>query len=231
MIVDLHAHTKYSNCGMDAPEELVLKMIELGVEAFGICDHNYGIGDREQEYLQLIKGLQKKYADKIKLFCGIEICTRPGLAPPEGKTFAGYDYCLIEDLDNPESVMQGDIINYTRNFECPIGIAHTDIFKFMSDNGLDRKKYLKQLALAGIFWELNVNYDSIHGYREHQYVQEFFKSTAQQTIVRDSGIYVSIGFDGHRLGEYDFNRVAKSNRSLYLCQIKNAVKFLKKKDN
>ena len=229
MIVDLHAHTRYSNCGQDDPEQLILKMIDLGVQSFGVCDHNYGIGDREKEYLQEIRGLQNKYADKMEIFCGIEICTRPGLEPEKDKTFSEYDYCLIEDLDNPASVMGGDIINFTKNYGCPVGIAHTDLFAFMKNNGLDAKKYLKELAKAGIFWELNVNYDSIHRFREHEYVKEFFKNTAQQKAVREAGLFVSIGFDGHRVEDYDLNRVAKSNRSLYLYQIKNAVKLIRQK--
>lgn len=226
MKIDLHSHTYYSHCGRDEPEKLILKMIEKGVEIFGICDHNYGIGDREEKYLKEIRHLQKKYAYKIKIFCGIEICTRPGLEPLEGKTFSEYDYCLIEDLDNPSSVMKGDIINYTKNFECPVGIAHTDLFKFIADNKLDCKKYLKELAEANIFWELNVNYDSIHKYREHEYLQKFFKSEFQQNMVKETGLCVSIGFDGHRLEEYNIDRVEMANRAVCLANIKNAVKLL-----
>ena len=231
MIVDLHAHTRYSDCGKDDPEDLILKMIDCGVDVLGICDHNYGIGDREKEYLQEIRALQKKYSDQIKILCGIEICTRPGLEPVAGKNFSEYDYCLIEDLDNPESVMHGDIINFTKNYECPVGIAHTDIFKFIKDQGLDAKKYLKNIANEGIFWELNVNYDSIHRFREHEYVNEFFKNTTQQTIVRETGLFLSIGFDGHQMEDYIPNRVEKANRTLYLIQIKNAVKLIKQKNN
>lgn len=223
MKTDLHSHTFYSNCGQDMPEKLILKMIEKGVEIFGICDHNYGIGDREQEYLKEIRHLQKKYADKIKIFCGIEICTRPGLEPAEGKTFADYDYCLVEDLDNPSSVMNGDIISYTKNFGCPVGIAHTDLFKFISDKNLDCKKYLKELADANIFWELNVNYDSIHRYREHEYLKEFLKNESQQNMVKEAGLCVSIGFDGHRLEEYNVDRVEMANHAIRLAKIKNAV--------
>lgn len=229
MKIDLHSHTHYSHCGQDEPEKLILNMIEKGVETFGICDHNYGIGDREESYLKEIRHLQKKYADKIKIFCGIEICTRPGLEPLDGKTYSEYDYCLIEDLDNPSSVMKGDIISYTKNFECCVGIAHTDLFKFISDKKLDCKKYLKDLAAANIFWELNVNYDSIHRYREHEYLKEFFKNEFQQKMVKESGLCVSVGFDGHRLEEYDVDRVEKANRMIYSANIINAVNMLKQK--
>lgn len=229
MIVDLHAHTRYSNCGQDDPEKLILKMIDCRIDVLGICDHNYGIGNREREYLQEIRYLQKKYVDKIKILCGIEICTRPGLEPAKDKTFSEYDYCLIEDLDNPASVMRGDVINFTKDYDCPVGIAHTDLFNFIKEKGLDCKKYLSDLAKAGIFWELNVNYDSIHGYREHEYVKEFFRNFEQQKAVMASKLYVGIGFDGHRMEDYDVNRVKKANVARRQLGIKNATEIIKQK--
>ena len=44
MIQDLHSHTYYSFCGKDSPEAIVEAAIEGGIEVFGICDHNYGVG-------------------------------------------------------------------------------------------------------------------------------------------------------------------------------------------
>jgi len=59
----------------------------------------------------------------------------------------------------------------------------------------------------GIFWELNISHDSIHGYREHPYMLHFFEDPEQQEIVRRSGAEISIGFDGHRVSEYPGSRV------------------------
>ena len=44
MIQDLHAHTYYSFCGADTPEQVVETAIAGGIEMLGITDHNYGIG-------------------------------------------------------------------------------------------------------------------------------------------------------------------------------------------
>ena len=44
MIQDLHSHTYYSFCGKDSPEAIVEAAISGGIELFGICDHNYGVG-------------------------------------------------------------------------------------------------------------------------------------------------------------------------------------------
>ena len=54
---------------------------------------------------------------------------------------------------------------------------------------------------------MNVNYDSIHHYREHQYVKDFMTDESKIALVKNSGVYVSIGFDGHRLEDYDGFRV------------------------
>lgn len=211
MITDLHSHTLYSDCGRDDPEELILCMIQKGVQLLGITDHNYGIGDREEEYRHKIRSLAEKYRAQIKVLCGIELCTRPGLSPKKGKTFAEYDYCLMENLQDDTCEMKGDILTYTSGYKCRVGIAHTDLFGFMSAHGLNHNEYLKKLADRGIFWELNVNYDSIHRYNEREYVKTFFNSEEQISKVKKAGLYLSVGFDGHRLEDYDVNRVKRAN--------------------
>ena len=44
MIQDIHSHTKYSFCAHDTPEKMIETAIKAGIEVYGICDHNYGIG-------------------------------------------------------------------------------------------------------------------------------------------------------------------------------------------
>lgn len=39
------------------------------------------------------------------------------------------------------------------------------------------------MAEKNIFWEMNVSYDSIHGYREHPYMLRFFDSPEEQEII------------------------------------------------
>ena len=229
MIIDMHSHTWYSNCGRDNPEELIKTMISHGVQVLGVTDHNYGIGDREVEYRNCMRTLAKKYADKIKVFCGIEISTLPNLCPEPSKTFEEYDYCLMENLDNPDAVMKRDIVAYTANYKCHVGIAHTDIFGLIAELGVEPVAYLKSLADNGIFWELNVNYDSIHCYREHEYVKTFYNSVEQQQAVKQAGLHVSVGFDGHRMEDYVVERIKQANVFLQSCGIKNAVDLIKQK--
>ena len=226
MIQDLHSHTYYSFCGKDAPSAVVEAAIDGGIETFGITDHSYGIGNSRKDvdygqhktldyqrsigaYLDHISLLKEKYASKIDIKCGIEIATlnRPHLLLPEGIDISGFDFCLLESIDSPDSVCK-DLFSFAKKLNCPkVGVAHTDLMGFLDGRGIDKLEYLREMADRGIFWEINVNYDSIHKYREHSYVKEFFESEEQQDIVRRSGVRLSVGFDGHRLEDYLPERV------------------------
>ena len=52
-----------------------------------------------------------------------------------------------------------------------------------------------------------MSYDSIHHYREHQYVIDFMNDESKMDIIRNSGVYVSVGFDSHRMEDYDGYKV------------------------
>ncbi len=229
MIQDLHAHTYYSFCSNDAPERVIERAILEGVEQLGICDHNYGVGCARTEfcwdkgtrlhadygktlrrYYDHISLLKEKYAKKIKLLCGIEICTAQGkddYALPYTADVSFFDFALIENLDDPTSITGGDIFAYAKRCGCPVGVAHTDLFAFISSIGEEPYRYFRKMAEQGIFWELNVNYDSLHAFKTHDYVTEFFKSKEKQEIVKKSGVKLSIGFDGHIVKEYKAQKV------------------------
>ncbi len=76
---NFHTHTIYCD-GKDTPEELVLWAIELACPELGFSGHVYTSYDesycmsRENtvKYLDEIKALKAKYADKIKIYAGIE---------------------------------------------------------------------------------------------------------------------------------------------------------------
>jgi len=246
MIQDLHSHTYYSLCGYDRPEAVVEAAIEGGIELFGICDHNHGImhgrrcvrnsqcdldfDDCERtfrRYFDHIDLIREKYADKIKILRGIEISTHkdgPRNTLPDNADVSFFDYCLIENLDRgSDSVTEGDLFAYADRLAIPaVGIAHTDMFAFIEKLGEDPYRYFKRMADRGIFWEMNVSYDSTHKYRQHGYMLRFFEDSEQQAIVRESGVRLSIGFDGHRVEDYLADRVADYCRRVEKLGIKMA---------
>ena len=74
--------------------------------------------------------------------------------------------------------------------------------------------FLREFAKNDIFWEMNVNLDSIHGWKEHTYVLRIIADEKEREIIRESGIRVSVGFDGHRVRDYDPQRVICMNMFL-----------------
>ena len=229
MIQDLHAHTYYSFCSSDKPEQVIETAIANGIQQFGICDHNYGIGCARTDfcwdkgarldadygktlvrYYDHICALKEKYRKKIQLLAGIEICTlvtKDSYALPHSADVSFFDFCLVENLDDPRSLTKGDIFAFAERCGCPTGIAHTDLFKHIQQRGEDPYRYFKKMAERGIFWEMNVNYDSVHNFRTHDYVTEFFKNKEQQEIVKKTGVRLSVGFDGHAYPEYKAAKV------------------------
>lgn len=226
MIIDLHSHTKMSRCGRDWPTRLCEAMVTAGVEVLGITDHHYGIEDYGYDaYRAMIRHLQERYRGKMQILYGIEVCTRPNHVITR-TDLSEYDYCLVEDLTNPESVMQGDILSYTASFGCPVGIAHTNLFGYAAKRGWEAERYFSSLAARGIFWEMNVNCDSTHDWREHAYVGEFLANREQQDLVRRTGLAISVGFDGHYAADYDVERVRRMNDFLKEQGIPNAYDVL-----
>ncbi len=242
MIQDLHSHTRYSFCSRNPSiEEGVLAAIEGEIELFGITDHNYGIGyvtcedflsgntpslreyqRRIDEYRETICTLKKKYEPQIKILSGIELATTlpdKNYPLPKGIDVSRFDYCLIENLTNADSIMEGDLFSYAKSLRCPAGVAHTDLFAFIQNRGENPLDYFRRMAEENIFWELNVNYDSIHHFREHEYVKTFFDDERQQEIIRKSGVKLSVGFDGHDASEYNALRVRSANERLKKLEI------------
>lgn len=232
MIQDLHSHTYYSFCGKDSPETIVEAAIAGGIELFGISDHSHGVGNCRRDvfftseealpytyderafrkYFDHINLIREKYRDKIKILRGIEVGAYlriPKVALPIDADISYFDYCLIENPDIEYSIIENrDIFRFAKRCGCPtVGIAHTDMFKFIGELGEDPYRYFKRMAEENIFWEMNVSYDSIHNYHEHEYVLEFFKNEEEQAIVRESGVRLSVGFDGHRIEDYLPDRV------------------------
>ncbi len=245
MIQDLHSHTYYSMDATGSPEELVEAAVSGGIDVIGITDHNYWVGYGRPDFLTMpdagaynssygrnlrryfdhIGLVREKYAGKIDVRRGIEICThREGSWPlllPENEDISFFDFCLIENLDNETSITGGDVFSYAKRCGTEfVGIAHTDLFRFIDKTGYDPLDYFSEMAKNNIFWELNVNYDRTHGFHVHGYVDDFFSDYGKQETVRRSGVLVSIGFDNHVVGDYRPDRVREFNEKIDRLGIK-----------
>lgn len=235
MIQDLHTHTYYSFDSTDRIERVIEAAIAGGVGLLGITDHSYGVscgrtdvcydkgpapeanyGGMLLRYHDHVLTAAEKYRNKIKVLSGLEVCTlvsRDAYALPDSADVSFFDYVIVENLDVPDrSIARGDIFSFAKRCGCPTGIAHTDLFSFLAKRGESPAKYFRRMAEENIFWEINVNFDSIHGFRTFDYVTEFFRNKQQQEIVRQSGAKLSVGFDSHIIREYKPDRVKTANK-------------------
>ena len=235
MIQDLHSHTYYSYCGKDSPEAVIKNAIANGIELMGICDHYYGVvmnrpgvpydndehriithNNAMKRYFEHIKTLADKYKDYIEVWCGIELTTldKGFTLCPDGVDVSMFDFCFIENFQSQYSSID-DVLAYAARCGCErTGLAHMDLPAYLLSKGLDMDVFFSKMKEQNVFWELNVNYDSKHHFREHQYVKDFFENSALIEAVKKSGMKMSVGFDGHRLEDYDAGRVKNACRRL-----------------
>ncbi len=211
---DIHNHSKHSRDAKDEPERIVCNAIECGLDAVGISDHNYWITGTFPERLAELRGLGKKYKDKISVIAGMEVSfLQPDGIQPE--KLGGFDYCLLEYFIQANVPFE-EVCRFADRFPCRVGIAHTDIFNYDSACG---GGVLELMAQHDIFWELNVNYDTIHAFREHEYCKKFMSDSEQQKKIKELNIQLSVGFDTHDLADYIPERVRR------MCEFIGENKF------
>lgn len=79
-VADFHMHTVFCD-GKNTPEEMVLRGIEMGLSVMGFSVHSplwrectWSIPhEKIDAYREEINRLKAKYADKIRIYCGIEM--------------------------------------------------------------------------------------------------------------------------------------------------------------
>ncbi len=101
---NLHTHTTYCD-GKDTPREMIEKAIELGFDSIGFSGHSsmvHGLGwcmttEGQEKYLGEIDNLKSEYAERIKIFKGIEYDIYSGLKMPEVDYSIGSVHALMLD--------------------------------------------------------------------------------------------------------------------------------------
>lgn len=201
MIMDLHNHTVHSYDGSNTPEEIIENAIRNGIEAIGICDHQFTIKSRLKEYAEHIFRCKEKYSDYIKVFAGLEI----GMAPQPSDLIVSdtdmLDYVLFERLDRRLAADLFEFLQWRRLFKCPVGLAHCDVFKLNEKYDVDM---LDIMHRENIFWELNTsgNYD---------YYYDFLTNDKKREAIKRSGIGVSVGSDTHAVIEFRKKQILRAN--------------------
>ena len=92
---DYHIHTNLCD-GKNSPKEMVDAAVNMGLKTIGFSGHGYAgvegvfgmTESNQQKYIETIQALRIKYADRIRILCGIE---QEGLA---GKPVEDFDYVI-----------------------------------------------------------------------------------------------------------------------------------------
>ena len=171
-----------------------------GIEVIGITDHQFSIRGKLYKYIEDICGLKSEFAGKISVLCGLEIGTRPMPDDFSAADSDKLDYCLFESLDSSAAMDFYEFLQWRKLFKCPVGLAHTDVFKMSERYGMDILSYMRD---ADIFWELNTsgNYD---------YYYDFINNPKKREAVMKSGVKISVGSDTHNIRFYDASKLKRA---------------------
>lgn len=202
MIMDLHNHTLFSYDGSNTAEEIIENAIAGGIDVVGITDHQFTIKDDIGEYIDRMRICKEKYKSRIKVLTGLEISVCPPPRDLKQSDISGLDYVLFERLDRENAIELEEFIAFRREFSCPVGLAHCDIFKLGERYGTNIPKIMKR---ESIFWELNTsgNYD---------YYYDFLTNRFKREAVVRSGIGVSVGSDTHAVFEFRKKQIINANK-------------------
>jgi len=161
---NVHTHTTYSDGALPA-ESMILAAIGKGLETLGFSDHSYTYYEdftmrapRIPDYRREISALKVKYADKIKVLCGIEQdinseTTADGYDFVIGSThsvYAGFEFRPVDGrsvIDTIREYYDGEGIRLAEDYfaihsqiykktRCDI-VGHFDVVRrYNNDNAL-----------------------------------------------------------------------------------------------
>lgn len=201
MVMDLHNHTVWSYDGSDSAERIIENAIRHGIDVVGITDHQFSIGAGLGEYIEHITECKKRYKNHIKVLAGLEIGTRPRPYDLFSSDTAGLDYVLFESLDDCRAMDFFEFVSWRHRFNCPVGLAHCDIFAMSDKYGIDM---LEVMRAENMFWEINTS-------GNYSYYYDFLTSQKKREAVKRSAIGVSIGSDTHAVAEYRYTQLKRTN--------------------
>lgn len=200
--MDLHNHTTFSYDGSDTPETVIENAICHGIEVIGITDHQFSIGPSLAEYIAKLRECKKKYSGSIKVLAGLEIGTRPRPSDLFISELEGLDYVLFECLDDSRATDFWEFIAWRHRFNCPVGLAHCDIFAMSERYGINM---LEVMQTEKLFWEINTS-------GNYNYYYDFLTNAGKREAVKRAGIGVSVGSDTHAVYEYRESQLKSANK-------------------
>lgn len=226
--VNLHNHSTFSD-GEHTPEEVVQSAIEKNMLGIGFSDHSYTdfdpsycmLPERYAAYHRTLDALKEKYADKIKVFKGIELDYYSEVDPEDyDYRIASVHYIIVDGIWYPidhserdqrnciENAYGGDVMAMARRYyemlcehveRCkPTLVGHFDVISKFSLLPEDSEEYrelarsaLKRILKTCPYVEMNTG-GIARGFRTMPYPCDYLLDT-----LRENGGEVMLGADSH----------------------------------
>ena len=112
------------------------------------------------------------------------------------------DYVLFESLDDYRAMDFFEFVEWRRRFECPVGLAHCDIFAMSERYGIDM---IDVLRVERMFWEINVS-------GNYPYYYDFLTNVKKRSAVLRAKIGVSVGSDTHAVYGFRKKQLISANQ-------------------
>ena len=148
---NLHTHSIFCD-GNDTPEQMVLTAIEKGFASLGFSGHSYmkysptfqKKGDRTAAYRAEVARLREAYADRIKIYCGLEA------EMYSDADFSGFDYLIGAS----HYLMCGEeCVPFDRTLQHATHVIDT---YFGGDGMAYAKKYFETVARMPERWKFDI---------------------------------------------------------------------------
>ncbi|MDP8247556.1 MAG: PHP domain-containing protein [Candidatus Tritonobacter lacicola] len=158
--VNYHNHTVFSD-GSYLPGVIAEEALRTGMDAIGITDHCFSGGklgpnnpSQVKRYIEAVKDVRDTYEGRIRVATGMEVIFGPNMAnrgiPRE--ICSRLDFILFEYVGLYRGFGLDELVSIRKQFDCRIGLAHTDVDVAFESVG--RERLVDILEGADIFIEL-----------------------------------------------------------------------------
>ena len=200
-LINLHTHSTFSD-GWFSPQEIVAKAAEGGLTHIAITDHFETMKVRRclsrenlEEYIALVKNLDRKYDGGLRVLAGVEIDTNPDRTPLFDlpiDLLNKLDLVLFEYVndDHMGGSQLRELDQLLSEIKVPCGLVHTDIERVFC--GISPPQVADLLSSYGLFVEVNLaSIYAREGVPYYECAERHYREFRNK-------VKVSIGTDVHR---------------------------------
>ncbi len=229
---NFHTHSTYCD-GKNSPREMVERALELGFTSLGFSGHACGPAPLDEfsmtpagtdAYKAELAALKAEYADRIKLFCGLELDLYSTTAPTgydftiasvhyikKGEKYLAIDHSAADEAENVDKFYGGDFDAYCEDYYklvvesakllSPTFMGHIDLpMKYADINHrVESARYLEAAhAAISEICRMGIPFEINTGAIARQLRTTPYPSEKLLRMIHDGGARILINSDCHR---------------------------------